>query len=840
MLVPILALALLAIFTTFKWVSFLTFLWAGIIIPFAEVEFWGLCNRLFTLHQGKRWFGYIGACNSFGMILAGVCIPFFVRFISSEVLLLGVPLLLFCCLGLLLQLRLLEPHALMQKVDDEQQDRFHIPDKKIYNVFSSMKNPYIRFLFIGVILMIAVLFLIDFAFNSTVQQFLPNIKDMTDFFAVLFAIASFFEMTCHLMLFPRLLQKFGLIASSLLLPFLTFLTMTASIIGYYAFYQQHHAGIVFLFIIAMSKLIDEVVRFSVAYPTNTLFLQPLMSVKRVWVQTQAGIIIEPIGAILTALIILVVTYTSSSPIVVSLFIALFCALLAIINLLAMRNDYLKTLLTALGSRYYKANDVPAPEINNLKLFMEHLNSPYPGEAIYCLENIRKMNDENLGNAIKIALDHSSPLVKEYALQTLLNQPIKSFYPEAAALLNDNKLSNQIHATAIITVAALAKNPQELEVLTPYLNKQNLELCSASIVGFHKFGTKKQKEMVEKELYSLALSQKINERLIVGAILSHLSETLYPSLIETLLDDAETSVKKSAIKAIAQAKYTMFYHKLLQFLDEDPLRETAIQSIISLQDQAVPLIVTHFSRQDQKQKMQTLEVIKQLNISDESRETLRQFLVQQFSGNEIMDNGIWAALSSLDSVIKDDGSKVSGYFNKQLEMKLQRFNFLDNFYSELVGSKDIKSVKDILRGQIETTESEIFQLLSLQYPKIIIQSISEALNNRDEERVGFAIEVIQRIFSKKHIKQIQPVIERLHKGYPGKSAKDTPQKTNAKLIEIIKNEKGFFSPISRSVALYVIAQNSQFASSDLFTLLMNLSSEEQPLIKETRDSILKRV
>ncbi len=273
-------------FAMFVWMRFFTFLNA--------VMFGGLVARIFNLQQGKRLFALISSGDVVSQMLGYFAIPFLLRsFGISTLLLISVS-------GILIHL------FMVFVINHKYKHLVTQTPAKINNTNTEVNQrnndwrEYLKLLFIVSLLPMLGFYYVDYMFLTEIKVEYNSKEALAGFLGIFMGGVAVVELLTRLFLSGRLLSNYGLRFGIKILP-LTLSMSTALIIIFYVL--PGFGGLVFS-MIALSKLLERVLRFSFNDPAFQIFYQPVPPEQRFSFRTMLEGVPKSLGVIIAGLLII--------------------------------------------------------------------------------------------------------------------------------------------------------------------------------------------------------------------------------------------------------------------------------------------------------------------------------------------------------------------------------------------------------------------------------------------------------------------------------------------------------------------------------------------------------
>ncbi len=273
-------------FSMFVWMRFFTFLNA--------VMFGGIFARIFNLQQGKRLFALISAGDVVSQMLGYFSVPLLLRNA-------GIPALLWISMGgIMLQL------CLIFFLNNHYREKFATNQLKPGTVNATVQKQegnmksYYSLMFLVSLLPMLGFYYVDYMFLNELKLEYTSGQAVAGFLGLFLGGVAIVELMTRLFISGRLLTMYGLKFGINILP-LTLLFSTLLIV-FFAL-MPGFAGLVFS-MIAFSKLLERVLRFSFNEPAYQIFYQPVPPEKRFSLRTRMEGVPKALGVIVAGLLIL--------------------------------------------------------------------------------------------------------------------------------------------------------------------------------------------------------------------------------------------------------------------------------------------------------------------------------------------------------------------------------------------------------------------------------------------------------------------------------------------------------------------------------------------------------
>ncbi|MFP4489373.1 MAG: hypothetical protein ACLFN1_08730, partial [Bacteroidales bacterium] len=229
------------------WVVYAIFVMLGPLFILAMLSYWGTAGRLFTLRQGRRFFGIIDAGLIAGMIISSFSIPALLSFSiqTHDILLISAVSIL---ASLLVQLAINRRHKEMLSVRRQQEQ-----SRAGLKVFR--ENSYIRAMGIFIALSVLVVFFVQYSFMAVTKIRYPEESEMARFLGFFEGTMMVFTLLIKTFIFSYLVKNQGLKVTLAISPvILGLFTVIAVITGTTRGFVAGSSGfMIFFLVLAISR-----------------------------------------------------------------------------------------------------------------------------------------------------------------------------------------------------------------------------------------------------------------------------------------------------------------------------------------------------------------------------------------------------------------------------------------------------------------------------------------------------------------------------------------------------------------------------------------------------------
>jgi AAA family ATP:ADP antiporter len=192
-------------------VTFALPIWYEVLWTLTGLEVWSLAGRLFTVRQGKRLFGLIGAGEWVTIIVGGFLVPGLVELLGTLNLLLVAAGGIAGALGLLVHITRSFADPISASAEKA------LPEGRKSSA-GLLKNRYVVLIFVLFALSQVGYFFVDNVFYAQAEVQYPDEDQLAGFIGVFFALTALLALLSATFLSGPIISRYGLRISLLVLP----------------------------------------------------------------------------------------------------------------------------------------------------------------------------------------------------------------------------------------------------------------------------------------------------------------------------------------------------------------------------------------------------------------------------------------------------------------------------------------------------------------------------------------------------------------------------------------------------------------------------------------------
>lgn len=804
------------------WASLALAIWFEILFVLGGISFWGLCGRLFNVRQAKRLYGLIGAGEYLADIAGGVATSLLVLHFGAENLLFISGAGLAGAMGftaLLLRKYCFLTPAPLEEEGDQNGETGGSSLKRLF------RDRYVLIIHLVWGLSIVALYLIDAAFSQQAEAHYASEDAMAGFFGLFYAAASAIILAARGALSGRLISKFGVTRTMLVLP--AALAPLALLLAALSPFLERAGALAPIFWLAVAlRLTDNVLRYCFYKPAFLVLYQPLPRSRRLAVQASVEGMAEPAAALVAAGLLLAggEYYAFDAAVICRL---LLIALLAWVAAgLFLRGEYGAALRRTLALRGLKGRNL-ALDKAALDVIDERLTDPHPGEILYCLDILEENAPDRLAPRLIGLLGHPSMPTR---LEVLAR--IERLRPEAArepllALIRETPPSPA--APAALRAYAAIRESASLEVMLEYMRGTDREMVLGAVVGLTRYCGIEGVFFAGERLIAAQHAEDPAEREFAARALGEIGIANFHRPLRYLLWDESLSVRRAALTAAGKLGNPALVPYLIPNLSH-PLVGGKTSRVIAAMGAGALFELEKAFAQNARNRRMLIAVVRTVARIGHSRATA--FLAEHMVHRDAPVRGhILKALSK-------SGYQAASSKEKKIVMRLLRREaggaaFLLHVSPTVAVDEDCQALVGTLEKELRRAVRRMLALLGFLLPGRTMAGIEKNLARSDPEKRAYAMETLDAMLDAEAKGLVLPILEGLE--IPNRFLridKRSPHRRltiDAALVAVVKRKRIWLGDWPKAVAAYAMGKRKKAVYLDC---LKEAAGSEDALLRET--------
>ncbi|MCW6053533.1 HEAT repeat domain-containing protein [Lyngbya sp. CCAP 1446/10] len=582
---------------------FLMWLWVEACYVLNDLNTSITSNQLFNIREIKRTYPLVSS----GYLVAGVVSGFSLPVLLYVVGLKNVTLIsgLMVATGSLLLYYLTEkyrqafPETAHWTDDEDEDDQQEFAARKVTGPLQKYAIPLVSFFVLAEVLYV----LVDFQFYSQLEYQNPSdgasgASWIASFLGIYEGIQGLFQVATQWFASSRLVERIGVFVTAMILPagiaILGVLTIGASL-----------GQLVSVFIgLILLRFLDELLHYTLLETVSPVLFQPIPDNIRSGIQTLVNGVGEPLSCGVTGVGILIMLWVTDKILphqdekdklfhdnqsLIFIGVIVLLALVWVFVVWLIRSQYVGLLVKSAERGRLGVTDVDLKALK--RAVVETLEKPGgEDEKRSCIELLTQIDPKNVGEVLAPILEVLPSALQRQSLETMLQHPNPE-YLEAVRALSEQSLPPEVLALALRYIWLTEAEPN-IESLRPYLQPIVDPVVRGTAAALiMRRGDRQQKAEATNTLRQM-LTHKLERERVMGT--RALGEADYLQglrlYIPNLLQDESLRVRCALLDVISSTHSEEYYPSLLRGLGYKSTREAALQAIVKLHNDAIPLLV----------------------------------------------------------------------------------------------------------------------------------------------------------------------------------------------------------------------------------------------------------
>lgn len=584
LLASVLSFRLLLLIFEGRWLPFTMFLWFDVLTMVANLATWGLTIEVLTVRQGKRLFGPINAGEQLAGTLVGLGMGALVGALGTE------NLLLVSATGLAVAIGVMGSfldrygegfRSEDEPGEDEEDGEAEAGTGPVTPLRTLLQSPLLTRVFLLSALTVIGFYALEYLVYQQIETRFGEDRDATAaFIGNATGVANLLTLLGAWFVSGRLLERFGVRVALLVLPVALALgTLAALALGLSA-----GLGGAFFWVVVATRVLDTFLRGTVEDETMLVLYQPLEPGQRAAAQARAEGLVEPMAAMAAGLFQVGVLAISEDPRVFLASLSVPIALWVFVSWDTGR-AYAAALVQAIDRRVLTGRTLRLADASTLDIFQSRLASPHPGEVLFCLQTLERIEHPRYDVILLNLLDHPSPAVRrEVLLRLERRRP-----PSAAAHLlarTKTEADVEVRATAFRVLCAVAGPDTHAELVGAMDDPVPL-VRQAVVLGLLRSADLGAVVVAADRLARMAGSAFSADRILAAELLGELASPTAHTLLRPMLADRDAAVARQALLSAGRLRHPALWATMIARLGHPGLSASAAEALSHVGAAVVP-------------------------------------------------------------------------------------------------------------------------------------------------------------------------------------------------------------------------------------------------------------
>jgi len=721
-------------------VIFLMRLWLEAIYVLNDLNTSITANQLFNIREIKRTFPLISSGILVADVISGFSLKLLIAFLGElrHVVLLACLMMVIGALILFYLSRTYRqafPDLLRRRVEDRQPDY----------VNRSLRGPlqlYVILLFTFFILAQVLFLLVDFRFLSELQNGRSEAQ-IAAFLGLFNGILGIFELAMQWLVSSRVIERAGVFSAAMLLPGVIGLLSAASL-GIRLSSGAPSVEALFVSLVLL-KFLDELFHYTLFASVGPVLFQPIPDSVRSRIQSTVRGVAEPLSTGVTGVVLLGLARFGGLPWLLPAIVLLALGWVGIIYLLRVK--YVGLLVIS-AERGQLSADVDLRELK--RGVVEALDQPgTEAHKASCIELLSQLDPKNVGEVLAPLLFRLSPELQQKSLEEMLAYPNLAHLPQVQRLI-EQSAPPKVLAVALRYIWLTDAEP-DVRQLRPYLSQEADPVVRGTAASLMmRRGSPTQKAEATNTL-RLMLTHKQEVERVMGC--RALGEAVYLQAlrlyIPNLLQDESLRVRRALLEAIAATHLEEFYPSLLKGLQYKSTREAAMNALVRLENEAIPMLVVLAEdiHKPDLIRLHAWRAIGQIGTI-EAQDALIAHLMTAWGTNRRNILRILLEMPrevGIESVLDRLGrSGIERMIDQEIMFIGQVYAALLDLTSTQIDGREADFLRRSLRDSQSDAEERLFQLMKFLYPLGSIKAAAFNLQSSSHSNMARGLEILDNI------------------------------------------------------------------------------------------------
>jgi ATP/ADP translocase/HEAT repeat protein len=782
------------------------------------IQTWTLAQDVFNTREAKRLFGLVGAGGVVSAVLVGLSVRGLVKSIGTENLLyLGAGVLV---VGLVLVFRLASAcreEILTNLTDPGRQAKARIKLSSDWARFFAHKQlVYVAGL---VVLLGFVITFVDYQFKIAARYaFLNREEQLAGFFASFWAITGGINCIIQFFLTGRLLERFGIKVTLMILP-IALMIGSGTILIVPALWSA-----------TMLKGGETVFRYTVNDASMQLLYLPVPSHFRGRAKAFIDGIVRPVSIGISG-VVLAWVLPSLHPDALG-WILLALLLCWILFVFGARKQYYLSLMRTLQTRRLHFGEVSSiiPDEAAGRVLRQALTDPDTDNVLHALDMTAFSATFDWSDDLVRLLGHKSSRVRAKALQLLRDRGTLKDGPQVFGRLRDS--DPDVRAAAVEAYCAIGKE-RAIRIISGFLEDDDPEVRAATVVGLIRYAGLDGVLSAAEKLKGMLESHDPEERASGARILGDIGVKNFYHPLLSLMVDEELKVRVEAIRAAGKMGSAELMPALVYRIEERATRMAAAEALAAFGSPAVKLLTRVL--QNSEENLTTRLTVPGILAKIADQNCMEALLAGVDDPNEDMRDRVLEAMHRL-RLKKAHLAIPRERTQEALNMEIR------NLYHQWFTTRDLKLPVDHLLTEAldhrrSMTTRRIFRLLGCLLPVRTIDTIYNNLSAAVPRIQANALELLDSMLDTDTKRLLLPLLDDAltddrkeigeeHFGF-------RTQNRNDRLVALMEDDNPWLSACS-------IWTTGGFERKELVNEIMTHTASASPLVRETTLLVLGKL
>jgi ATP/ADP translocase/HEAT repeat protein len=741
-----------------SWVYVVLYNFVEVFGTFLILQFWTFAGDMFSSREAKRLFPLIGAGGLLASIACGVSISALVKVIGTPNLLwLQMAGMLWCGaivwrLGHMEKARLRDNIVQAKRAGARHKARFQVKHQ-VENVFQSKHLKIIAAMTVATFITVP---LIDYQFKVLAKDaFTMNGHVDTDalasFMGLFSALTGIIAAFMQLGFTGRILERFGVVVSLLMLPVTLLAGMGAMILGVAnAFYCA-----------VFTKGAENAFRYSIYDATMQVIYTPVPAHVRGRAKTFIDGIVKPLSGGLAGGAMVAIVGPLHLPITSLAFVALALTATWIVLILFIRGEYVTQLLATLRKRRldFSGKTLVITDDPTVAVLRRTLLNGSPAEVRNAVELARRVQGHDLTTEVITLLHHRDSDLRVRALEILQHSSSAGASEQIHRLFTDD--DDDVKAAAVRAFCAIVGEPA-LRAVQEMLKSSAPSVRGAAVASLIKHGGLEGILLSAEHLKDMQNSSSEAVRYAAAHVLKDIGVKNYYQPVLALMRDSSSRVQNAAVAAAGVMCSAELIPALVYKLGQRDTARAAAAALAAYGESVVDVLGTVLAqdREEPTLRRQVPRILERIGTTKCLDVLMKNLAVRD---PDTRRESARAAARLRDRLgARIDVAMVRALADEEIREHYQNLAALEDL-NPIAGHGGPDLLRSAIQERLARSLDRIFRLLSIVYPLKDIELIHANMKSAVATTRANAIEVLDNLLETEEKKRVLPLLEDHGKG-----------------------------------------------------------------------------
>ncbi len=696
-----------------SWIRMLYWVWVELFTITSVTQFWILVNEVYHPHQAKRLFGFLVSGGLTGGIAGSLLASVLAKKIGTENLIFFCPITLFFCL---LIVKAISKSLVMQK---ETKTKGFQEEKKSRSIILSslhlLKNNRYFYLLTGMMITsILITTFIDFQFNSIIEISYVDKDARTAFLGLFFTILLTFSYILHMILTNRILKNFGLKTALLIVPIIIFFSvLSLFLIPVYAL----------IYWAVFIKGADKSLSHSLSQTVRELLYIPIPPETKYRVKIFIDMFVNKFARGFAGILLIIFISILNFPLkYIGLITAVIALLWIILNLLIYQ-EYVNLIKTHLKIKWEDADRMVSEtvDLDLTKMIFDTLQSRERSPVLYAMNLFELIKNEKISPELRKVISEKSDKIKASSMDSLLELDGEALLPAT----DEYESSNQ---ELSIQIKEIMSQDTYQDLMTQHI------------------------EEVVRDTSETTEVSKMEAAKIMGMMKP--SRTLILNL-KKLLQDPSLDVNTYALDTAAKIQKRELLPYIINLLSKKPTQRSAGETLVAFGDRITGTLKDYLWNTDESMAIRKNipDILQRINSQRAANVLVESLVITDLEINKNVIEALYR-LRERNDLLQYDNTTISKKIFQIAENSLKTLIEIHKIEQETKNKQELER----LNSSVRTYLKQIFELLTLIYPKADINSAYQNIAAGTKKSLDYSLELLDNILDRDIREMILPMID----------------------------------------------------------------------------------